>query len=60
MTHDKATAAERAWHGRTVDQLAELSRSGERFLKGGKSDQAVAGFEKGEPLVSPAAQGRSR
>jgi hypothetical protein len=47
-----ADAAEPAWYGRTVDQLADLNRSAEQFFKDGKSDQAAAAIEKGEPLVS--------
>jgi hypothetical protein len=45
-------AAEPSWYGQTVGQLAELNRSAERFFEDGKSDQAAAAIEKGEPLVS--------
>ncbi len=45
-------AAEPAWYGQTVDQLTELNRSAERFFQDGKSDQAAAAIEKGEPLVN--------
>jgi hypothetical protein len=45
-------AAEPAWYQQTVDQLAELNRSAERFFQDGKPDQAAAAIEKGQPLVS--------
>jgi hypothetical protein len=45
-------AGEPAWYGQTLGQLAELNRSAERFFEDGKSDEAAAAIEKGEPLVS--------
>jgi hypothetical protein len=46
------SGAEPEWYGKTVNQLTELNRSAERFFQDGKSDQAAAAIEKGQPLVS--------
>jgi hypothetical protein len=48
----RGDAAEPAWYGQTVDQLAALNREAERSFADGKSDEAAAAIEKGEPLVS--------
>jgi hypothetical protein len=45
-------AAEPAWYGQTIDQLNTLNREAEHSFADGKSDQAAAAIEKGEPLVS--------
>jgi hypothetical protein len=47
-----ADGAVPAWYQKTVDQLAELNRSADRFFQDGKPDQAAALIEKGQPLVS--------
>jgi hypothetical protein len=45
-------ASQPTWYQQTVDQLAEMNRSAEGFIKDGKPDQAAALIEKGEPLAS--------
>jgi hypothetical protein len=45
-------AAKEAWYSETVQQLAGMNREAESSFASGKSDQAAALIEKGEPLMS--------
>jgi hypothetical protein len=40
-----------AWYRQTVEQLAGMNREADRLFQSGKSDEAAAIIEKGEPLV---------
>jgi hypothetical protein len=44
-------ATNQAWYGKTVDQLAGMNREADRLFQSGKSDEAAALIEKGQPLV---------
>ena len=45
-------ATKEAWYGETVQQLVGMNREAESFFESGKSDQAAALIEKGQPLMS--------
>ena len=45
-------ATKEAWYSETVRQLVGMNREAESFFESGKSDQAAALIEKGEPLMS--------
>lgn len=45
-------ATKEAWYSETVQQLAGMNREAESFFESGKSGQAAALIEKGEPLMS--------
>lgn len=38
------------WYGQTVDELTSMNRQANEFFKKGKSDEAAALIEKGEPM----------
>ena len=40
------------WYSETVQQLVGMNREAKSFFENGKSDQAAALIEKGEPLMS--------
>jgi hypothetical protein len=40
------------WYGETVHELTEMNRQAKEFVQKGKSDQAAALIQKGEPLSS--------
>lgn len=44
-------ATQEAWYSQTVEQLAALNREAESSFASGKSDQAAALIEKGQPLM---------
>ena len=45
-------ATKEAWYSETVQQLVGMNREAESFFENGKSDQAAALIEKGQPLMS--------
>jgi hypothetical protein len=45
-------ATREAWYSETVQQLVGMNREAESFFESGKSDQAAALIEKGQPLMS--------
>jgi hypothetical protein len=45
-------ATKEAWYSETVQQLAGMNREAASLFESGKSDQAAALIEKGEPLMS--------
>jgi hypothetical protein len=45
-------ATKEAWYSETVQQLTGMNREAESFFLSGKSDQAAALIEKGQPLMS--------
>jgi hypothetical protein len=45
-------ATKEAWYGKTAQQLAAMNREAESFFESGKSDQAAAMIEKGQPLMA--------
>ena len=45
-------ATKEAWYSETVQQLVEMNREAESFFESGRSDQAAAMIEKGQPLMS--------
>ena len=45
-------ATKEAWYSETVQQLAGMNREAESSFANGKSDQAAALIEKGQPLMS--------
>jgi hypothetical protein len=45
-------ATKEAWYSETVEQLAGMNREAESSFASGKSDQAAALIEKGQPLMS--------
>jgi hypothetical protein len=45
-------ATKEAWYRDAVEQLAALNREADRAFAAGKSDQAAALIEKGQPLVA--------
>jgi len=44
-------ATKEAWYGETVRQLAEIAHEARTSFESGKSDQAAALIEKGQPLM---------
>src|SRR5437763_9770251 len=44
-------ATKQAWYTSTVDQLSSLNREAESLFASGKSDEAAALIQKGEPLM---------
>lgn len=47
-THD---ATKDAWYGQAVAQLAQMNREAENFFRDGKSDQAAALIQEGQPVM---------
>lgn len=45
-------ATKEAWYSETVQKLAGMNREAEGFFESGKSDQAAARIEAGQPLMS--------
>ena len=45
-------ATKEPWYSETVQQLVGMNRDAKSFFKSGKSDQAAALIEKGQPLMS--------
>jgi hypothetical protein len=45
-------ATQEGWYGQTVQQLAAMNREAESFFESGRSDQAAALIEEGQPLMS--------
>ena len=45
-------ATQEPWYSETVLQLVGMNREAESFFESGKSDQAAALIEKGQPLMS--------
>ena len=45
-------ATKEAWYGEATQQLAAMNREAESFFESGRSDQAAAMIEKGQPLMS--------
>lgn len=48
----KRGATSDAWYGSTVSQLAEIDRSAEELFRLGRSDEAAALIQKGQPLMN--------
>jgi hypothetical protein len=45
-------ATKEAWYAQTVEQLAAMNHRAESFFDNGKSDEAAALIEKGQPLMA--------
>ncbi len=48
----KRDATTEPWYSETAQQLAGMNRQAESFFESGKSDEAAALIEKGQPLMS--------
>lgn len=45
-------ATKEVWYGEATQQLAAMNREAESFFESGRSDQAAAMIEKGQPLMA--------
>jgi hypothetical protein len=52
LPRDAANATDAPWYGQTVQELAAMNREAETSFESGKSDQAAALIEKGQPLMA--------